>query len=112
MRRLIPVLLAAALLPGCAVLGEDPIRGILFTSTTVPYTVDLDATPVPKTSGAGSIVRIREPITDFGIYTELNTNAIGEIARKHGLETVHFADLKTFSLFSVWRTHTLIIYGE
>ncbi len=97
---------------GCSVLGQDPVSGYLFTSMTVPYSVDLNNTPVPDRSGSGSIVRIREPITQAGLYTELNTNAIADIGRKYGLEKVYFADMKTFSIFSVWRTQTLILYGE
>jgi len=94
------------------VLGQDPLPGLLVTYTTVPYTLDLDDTPVVDGSGRSSIVRIREPFTGIGIYTEINSNAIADIAQKHGLEKVYFADLKTFSLFSIWRTHTLILYGE
>ena len=78
----------------------------------MPYSIDLDNTPVSDASGKSTILRIREPFTDLGIYTELNSNAIGDIARKNGLEKVYFADLETFSIFSVWRTNTLVIYGE
>ena len=107
------VLLAAALLlSGCSVLGQDPISGYLVTNTTVPFTLDLDNTPVTSTKGESAIVRIREPFTNVGVYTELNTTAIGDIARENGLQKVYFADLKTFSIFSIWRTHTLVIYGE
>ena len=79
---------------------------------TVPYTTDLNNTPVPDSSASSSIVRIREPFTQAGVYTELNSNAIADIGRENGLETVYFADMKTFSIFSVWRTQTLVIYGE
>jgi len=106
------LLAAALLLGGCAVAGQDPITGYLVTNTTVPYTLDLDNTPVTAASGKSTIVRIREPFTNVGVYTELNSNAIGDIARENGLQKVYFADLETFSIFSIWRSHTLIIYGE
>ncbi len=105
------VLAATVLLCGCSRLGRDPVSGYLYTNITVPYSVDLDNTPVSDLQGKSSVLRIREPLTDLGVYTELNSNAIGDIARKNGLKKVYFADLETFSLFSVWRTRTLVIYG-
>ena len=104
--------LATLLLTGCTILGQDPIAGYLVTHTTVPYTADLHDTPFTGDGRGNTIVRIRKPFSGYGIYTELNSNAIGDIGREHGLETVYFADLQTFSLFSVWRSQTLILYGE
>ena len=112
MSRLLLISLLAILLSGCAVLGQDPITGYLVTNTVVPYTLDLDETPVVEGRGEGSIIRIREPFTNIGLYSEVSTNAIGEIARERGLQKVYFADLETFTIFSIWRSHTLVIYGE
>ncbi|PLY01815.1 MAG: hypothetical protein C0623_05030 [Desulfuromonas sp.] len=112
MTKLCPIILLAVLLGGCAVLGQDPITGYLVTNTVVPYSIDLDSTPVVDGKGEGEIIRIREPFTNIGLYTEVNTNAIGEIARENGLQKVYFADMETFTIFSIWRSHTLVIYGE
>jgi len=106
-------LLAIALLTGgCSRFGQDAVSGYLYTNTRTPYSIDLDNTPVSSDSGKSSVLRIREPFTDLGVYTEINSNAIGDIARKNGMQKVYFADLETFSIFSVWRNQTLVIYGE
>ena len=67
--RLIASLLLLLLLSGCSRFGRDMVSGYLYTNITVPYSVDLDNTPVSTLSGKNSVVRIREPFTDFGIYT-------------------------------------------
>jgi len=112
-RRLSPLLIGMTLLlGGCALFGQDPVSGYLVTSIHTPYTVDINNTPVVTGSGNGSILRIREPFSGYGVYTELNTNAIADIANQHGMRKVYFADMETFSLFNIWRTQTLTIYGE
>jgi len=110
--RLLATLGIALLLAGCTVFGQDPVSGYLVTYIQTPYTIDLNNTPVMPQCGEGSILRIREPFSGYGIYTELNTNAVADIAREHGLETVYFADLRTFSLFNIWRSQTLTLYGK
>ena len=106
-------LLSAALInSGCSRFGQDMITGYLYTNTKVPYSIDLNNTPASDISGQSSVVRIKEPFTDLGIYTELNSNAIGDIARKNGMSKVYFADLETFSILSIWRSEALVIYGE
>ena len=114
LRNIVLVLLMAAtlLMSGCSRFGQDQVSGYLFTKTIVPYSIDLNNTPAGDASGKSKTLRIREPFTNLGVYTELNTNAIGDIALKNGMDKVYFADLEVFSIFSVWRTQTLVIYGE
>jgi len=112
-RPLMLIILAGALiLGGCSRFGQDAVTGYLYTNTRVPYSIDLNNTPVSELNGQSSVLRIKEPLTSLGLYTELSSNAIGDIARKNGMQKVYFADLETFSLFSIWRTQTLVIYGE
>jgi hypothetical protein len=106
------LLTTALVASGCSRFGQDMVTGYLYTNTRAPYSIDLDNTPVSDVSGKSSVLRIKEPFTDLGIYTELNSNAIGDIARKNGMDKVYFADLETFSIFSVWRSQSLVIYGE
>ena len=110
-RRVISSLLLLTLC-GCAIAGQDPLTGYLITSTTTPFTSDLNHTQVVAGGEKGSILRIREPFSGYGIYTELDSNAIADIASLNGLHTVYFADLETFSVFNVWRNQTLVIYGK
>ncbi len=106
------LLTTTLLLCGCSRFGQDPVNGYLYTNTTVPYSADLDNTPAGDAIGKSKVFRIRDPFTNLGVYTEINTNAIGDIARNNGISKVYYADLETFSIFSIWRTQTLVIYGE
>ena len=110
---LLLLLLASALINGgCSRFGQDVVTGYLYTNTRVPYSVDLNNTRVSDLNGQSTVLRIKEPFTSLGLYTELSSNAIGDIASKNGMDKVYFADLETFSIFSIWRTQTLVIYGE
>ncbi len=47
--------------------------------------------------------------------TELNEDcidAIGEIARAHGIETLYFADQELCSILGIWTSHKVILYGR
>ena len=100
---------------GCLAVGRvdsSILRGKIFTHVRIPYTIDLHNTPVTDIPSDGKIIRIKEPVSGYGFYTELNSNAIGEIAKKHGISKVYFADLEIFSVLGVWRHEKLHIYGE
>ena len=87
-----------ALLSGCATLGDALfadysnilVHGYIITYTQYPYTRDLDNTPFEETEQGGKIVRITEPISGYGMYTELMTNAIGDIAEENGIKEIYF----------------------
>jgi len=92
--------------------GPTPLPGYVFTWIHLPLTPDLNDTPVGQKNGTGKILRIREPFSRYGIYAEFNSNAIGEIAQRHGMETVYFADRELFSILGIWRHEEVVIYGE
>jgi hypothetical protein len=99
------------LLSGCSSTG--PLPGFIYTHLTYPLTTDLNATPVPRTPPRDAkIIEIREPISGLGINARLNANAIGEIARAHGIETLYFADQERFSILGIWTSHKVILYGR
>ncbi len=103
------------LIGGCLAVGRvdsSILRGKIFTHVRIPYTTDLHNTPVTDIHSDGIIIRIEEPVSGYGFYTELNSTAIGDIAKKHGLSKVYFADLEIFSILGVWRHEKLHIYGE
>ena len=60
----------------------------------------------------GKIIEIREPISGLGISARLNSNAIGDIARANGMETLYFADQEWFSILGIWTSRKVILYGE
>ena len=106
--------LSAAMLilcTGCSSTG--PLPGFIYTNVTYPLTLDLDATPVPQNMPRDAkIIEVREPFSGLGINARLNANAIGEIARTHGLKTLYFADQERFSILGIWTSHKVILYGR
>jgi len=86
-------------------------KGDVFTGVG-PYKTDLHNAPVTDNQSHGIIIHIEEPISGYGLYTEFNSNAIGDIAKKHGLNKVYFADIEIFNVLGVWKYEKLHIYGE
>ncbi len=111
-RTLLP--LWALLLAGCASGIDAPhgLHGRLFTYTREPFTPDLHDTPVPSSTGTGHVIRIKEPFSGYGISAEFSSNAIGDIARRNGMETVYFADMEEFNILGIVRNRSLHLYGE
>jgi len=78
-----------------------------------PYTTDLHNTKITDMKGFGTIFHIQEPISGYNLYIEFNSNAIGDIAKKHGLTKVYFADIEIFEVLGgIWQHQRLHIYGE
>ena len=104
----------AILLSGCAsgMISPPGISGRLYSHTTVPYTPDLNNTRVTDITGTGLGIRVKEPFSGYGVSAEVDANAVGEIARKHGLTEVYFADMEEIRIFTVWRARKLHIYGR
>ncbi len=88
------------------------LNGFLFTKIKIPYTVNLDNTPVVLIPSEGKISQINEPFSGYAFYSRFDSNAIGDIAKKHGLKKVYFADLEIFSILGIWRHEKIFIYGE
>jgi hypothetical protein len=98
-------------LGGCSSIG--PMPGYIYTHITYPLTWDLDATPVPPDMPRDAkIIEIKEPFSGLGINARLNSNAIGEIARAHGLKILYFADQERFSILGIWTSNKVILYGQ
>ena len=108
--RLLAVLLTATGVAACTT--PRPV-GLIYTDIRLPLTMDLNETPLPTgTPPTGRVLEIKEPISGFGIYARVDTNAIGEIARKNGMPRLYFADRQIFSILGIWSTRKTILYGE
>lgn len=92
--------------------GHAVLVGAVYTRVKFPLTTDLNHTPAAVDTGGGKIVRIKEPFSGYGIYAEFNSNAIGEIAKRHGLKTVYYADIERLSILGIWRHEVVIVCGE
>jgi len=92
--------------------SDNFLQGNPF-SIVEPYTTDLHNTPITDIQGSGTIFHIEEPISGYNLYFEFNTNAIGDIAKKHGITKVYFADIEIFEVLGgIWKHQRLHIYGE
>jgi len=94
-------LIAVLLVSGCT-------SGLLYTHTWQPLTVDMDRTEVVSTTGAGDI----KHIAIYMASVAWDSAAIGDIATKHGLHELSFADLETFSVLRIWNQYTVHVYGK
>lgn len=87
--------------------------GIIYTNLRMPLTEDLHNTPIPVDQpNDGHTIEIREPITGVGLYAQVDSNAIGDIAHKNGMETLYFADQQYFSILGIWTTVKTVLYGK
>ena len=87
--------------------------GLIYTNIRLPLARNLQDTPVPKSNPAtGRVLEIKEPFSGFGVYARMDSNAIGDIALKNGLQTFYFADRQIFSILGIWSTNKTILYGE
>jgi len=88
-------------LSGCAV---------IYSHTTMPLDLNHDATKceMDMEDGEDNIKHFRYDIVDV----RWDSNAIGEVARDHGINTVYYADMEELSLlFGIWNQHTVHVYG-
>jgi TRL-like protein family len=89
------------LLGGCA-----GTFGLLYSHTRQPLTTDFHRTPASTQTASGDTKQI-----DYYVRVLWSGNAIGEIARKHGFETVNYADLETLRVLGVWTQQWAHVYG-
>ena len=103
----------AAMILGLAACAKVQPMGIVYTNVRMPLTANLHLTPMasnPPTNGR--TLEIKEPFTGYGLYARVDSNAIGDIARQNGMQTLYFADQQRFSILGIWTTVKTILYGE
>ena len=111
--RLAALFLAPALLlEGCGSLGTlytYRSYGLLYTHTVRPLTRHREPLDVAPTGAASDNIK---QIHFQYVTIVWDDNAIGEIAKKGGIATIHYADLETRSyLLGFWARHTVHVYG-
>lgn len=106
----LPAMAMMVCLVGC---GTGPLVGLVYTNVKLPLTWDLKATPVPESlPRSDRTIEIKEPFSGIGMYARVNSNALGDIARKNGVDPLYFADQQVFSILGIWKTHRVFLYGE
>lgn len=113
-KRLAALALASILLlSGCGSLGTVYAYrsfGLLYTHTVRPLSRHRDPVSVaPMGAASGNMKQIQLQYVSI----QWDDNAIGEIAKKGGIETIHYADLETRSyLLGLWTRHTVRVHGS
>ncbi len=85
-------------------------QGLLYTHTTEPFTNDFRSTQNNSNAknGEGSTKHI-----DIQLQAKWDSNGIGEIAKKNGIDEVDYADIETISvLFGIWEQQYVHVYGK
>jgi hypothetical protein len=106
--RRIALLAALAPLGGC-------MTGIIYTHTVVPLTTNFHNTPVftgKLNEGESDVKDLRIP-WPVSMDVRWHSNAIGDIAKREGIEEIYYADIEHLSvLFNIWRQDTVHVYGK
>ena len=66
--------------------------GLVYTQKIVPYDINMTETPIVMRSHEGDIKHLSYSLVDF----RWETNAVGDIARENGIETIYFMDMENF----------------
>jgi hypothetical protein len=113
-RQCTALLLAVVLVLGLdACAAGPPLISLVYTRVKLPLTRDLNHTTLPADSPhAGRMIEVREPVTGLGLSARVNSNAIGDIARRHGIRHLYFADQEVFSVLGIWNSRRVILYGD
>lgn len=87
--------------------------GFLYTDITRPECVDMRNTQLPQKTASDGTKKLEIPTTRIDLSAEWSSRAIGDIARKNDITTVHFCDRRTLSILGgIYRKQEIIIYGE
>jgi len=107
--RKIVVLSLFLILAGCAngvLLGSG-----LYTHTVQPLTINPNPTEVRE-----SMKQVRGYTNQFQyevVSIRVGKNGLGQVAKEHGLDTVYFADIESWSaFFGLWQMSVVRIYGR
>jgi hypothetical protein len=95
------MLIAVLMFTGCA------STGILYTHVTNPLDTNMSQTPSGVDEAEGEV-------KELALYVSAlwDSNAIGDIAKEHGMETVYYADLEVLRILGVWSKYTVHVYGK
>lgn len=87
--------------------------GCVYVHTVEPLTLNMTRTPMTSVEKEGSLKLITfPPLSGANRVVAWDSAAIGDIAKKQGMQEVYFADLETLSILRVWNQYTVRIYGK
>ncbi|MHC4943484.1 MAG: LptM family lipoprotein [Planctomycetota bacterium] len=83
--------------------------GLIYTNTVMPLDLNIEqGTPCDFDSKDAKIKHFSLDVA----RVMWDSNAIGDIVRREGIDTVYFADIETFSILTIWNTYTVHVYGR
>ncbi len=96
------VILASVLfITGCGTMG------LIYSHVTHPLDMNMSQTPTGVQEEDGDIKELA-----FYVSFLWDSNAIGDIAKEHGMETVYYADIELLRVLGVWSRYTVHAYGK
>lgn len=90
------------------------LLGGIYSHTVQPLTINRESTEVRISvkEGIGRITQFDYPLTT-GLSVRVGKNGLGQVAKEHGITTIHYADLERWSaVFGLWSTEVVHIYGQ
>lgn len=95
------------IITGILVLAGCTPRGLLYTHIRTPLDINMSQTPADGKNVHGDLKH-------FPFYVDVmwDSNAIGDIAKQNGIETVYYADLETLRILIFWNQYTVHVYGQ
>lgn len=84
--------------------------GFVYNHTVKPLNSIHRPTAYSGTGAKGSIKQLDLRVVPVNF--DWSSNAIGDIAKKHGIQEVYFADMEVFSILGIWTRRTVRIYGR
>ena len=107
--RIIALISLSIVLAGCA-------NGVLFNGGLYSHTVQpLTRNPNP-TEILNTLKQSKGYVNQFSYQVfsvRLGKNGLGQVAKEHGIKTIYFADIETWSaVFGLWQMDVVHIYGN
>lgn len=94
------------------------LSGCLYMHTVQPLTRDANRSPISSVEKTGTITVVGLPmITRYSGYNNAKlfawgSAAIGDVAKKEGMQEVYYSDLETLSILMIWNQYTVHVYGK
>ena len=88
------------------------VSGAIYSHTTVPLDVNFESAPQKTDHRGPSWKTLAIPVYYGRLRFDWGSTAIGDAARRAGIESVYYADLETLSVLGIWTQRTIHVYGE
>ena len=81
--------------------------GRIYTHKVEPLHSNFSETLNQRIHGDSDIKHL-----EYYVDIRWSSNAIGDIAKENGIETIYYADLETLSILGIWNQYTVHVYGK